>query len=66
MMSLPFTTRLVVVLLLTTVASQPAQSQRARPNPEEQPRKVKAEPRKAYVNWISDVAPILTDEERAA
>jgi len=66
MMTLPFLTRFVVVLCLLTVTSLPARSQQARPNPEEKPRKIKAEPKKAFVNWISDVAPILTDDERAA
>jgi GWxTD domain-containing protein len=66
MMSLPFLTRFVVVLCFLTIASLTPRSQQVRPNPEQQPRKIKAEPKKAFLNWIADVAPILTDEERAA
>ena len=66
MLTLRFLTRFVVVLCLLTVASLPVRSQKVKPNPEEKPRKIKPEPKTAFVKWINDVAPILTPEERAA
>src|SRR5262245_51627417 len=35
-------------------------------NPEQKERRVRHEPKKAYVNWIRDVDLILTDAEREA
>ena len=56
--------RFVAALLLvsSSTLSLPAQQR----NPEEQPRKVKRELKKAYVDWIQDVDSILTQSERDA
>ena len=40
--------------------------QKTKPSPDEKPRTVKKELKKAYVDWVKDVEPILTDEERSA
>jgi GWxTD domain-containing protein len=53
---------LVLLLVLFSSLAVPAQPR----NPEEQPRKVKQELKKAYVEWINDVDPILTQAERDA
>ena len=48
---------------------QPKQVRQAKQNqtPDDQPRKIKAEPDNVYKRWIKeDVAPIITDPERAA
>ena len=50
----------VVVLASLTIAQKP------NTNPEQQPRKVRPEPKKAYVDWIEDVQLILTDAEKDA
>jgi GWxTD domain-containing protein len=56
--------RFAIVVFLLSLSSLivPAQQR----NPEEQPRKVKRELKKAYVDWINDVDPILTQAEREA
>ena len=53
-----------LVLLLVLFSSVAVLAQQR--NPEEQPRKVKQELKKAYVEWINDVDPILTQAERDA
>lgn len=53
------------VLLLCSVPLA-AYSQKTKPSPDEKPRTVKKELKKAYVDWVRDVEPILTDEERSA
>src|SRR5215208_2603382 len=58
--------RLVAVLLLVSSSTLTIQAQQSKRNPEEQPRKVKRELKKAYVNWINDVDLILTKSERDA
>lgn len=57
--------KLAAILLLGSLAplSVPAQQQK---NPEEQPRKIKREPKKAYVEWVKDHDLILTQSERDA
>ena len=65
-MPLPFVRRFATVLLLVTVPTLTGLAQKANRHPEEQPRKIKPEPKKAYTNWVNDVAPILTPAERAA
>jgi GWxTD domain-containing protein len=65
-MALPFARRFATVLLLVTIPTFTVLAQKTNRHPQEQPRKVKAEPTKAYTNWVNDVALILTPPERAA
>ena len=58
--------RFLTALLLASFSSISISAQQTKRNPEEQPRKVKPEPKKAYVNWINDVDLILTQSERDA
>ncbi|HEX6718112.1 MAG TPA: GWxTD domain-containing protein [Pyrinomonadaceae bacterium] len=58
--------RLLTALLLLSLSTLAISAQQTKPNPEEKPRKVKQELKKAYVNWISDVDLILTQAERDA
>src|SRR6188474_1566143 len=58
--------RFVTALLLASFSIASISAQQTKRNPEEQPRKVKQEPKKAYVNWINDVDLILTQSERDA
>ena len=55
----------VIVLLLVSFSTASISAQQTKRNPEEQPRKIKQEPKKAYVNWINDVD-LLTKSERDA
>ena len=57
---------LLTGLILVSFSTFPVPAQQTKSNPEEQPRKVKREIKKAYVDWISDVDPILTQSERDA
>jgi GWxTD domain-containing protein len=57
--------RFFAVLLLSSF-SFAVYPQKPKTNPDEKPRIVKKELKKAYVDWIKDVEPILTDEERSA
>src|SRR5436190_14586697 len=65
-MMLPTTQRVVFTLLLVASSVLTIYSQQPKPNPQEQPRKIKPEPKRAYVNWIKDVDLILTESERQA
>ena len=56
----------VTALLLVSFTLTSISAQQTKRNPEDQPRKVKPEPKKAYVNWINDVDVILTKSERDA
>jgi GWxTD domain-containing protein len=56
--------RFVIALLLVSVSTLLTSAQQR--NPDQQPRKVKQELKKAYVNWINDVDLILTQSERDA
>jgi len=58
--------RFCTALLLVSFSTVSIPAQQTQRNPEEQPRKVKQEPKKAYVNWINDVDLILTKSERDA
>jgi len=58
--------RFVTALLLASFSIASISAQQTKRNPEEQPRKVNQEPKKAYVNWINDVDLILTQSERDA
>jgi GWxTD domain-containing protein len=55
-----------VTLLLCSLAILNVPAQQTKRNPEEQPRRIKRELKKAYVDWIDDVQPILTQAERNA
>jgi GWxTD domain-containing protein len=57
---------IVTALLLVSSSTLTIPAQEPKRNPEEQPRKVKRELKKAYVDWIQDVDPILTQSERDA
>jgi len=58
--------RFVIALLLVSLSTVSLSAQQTKRNLEEQPRKVKQELKKAYVNWINDVDLILTKSERDA
>ena len=58
--------RIIAAVLLVSLSTLSLSAQQTKRNPEEQPRKVKAELKKAYVEWINDVDPILTQSERDA
>ena len=58
--------RLVAALLLVSLSTLSLSAQQTKRNPEEQQHKVKQEIKKAYVEWINDVDPILTQSERDA
>jgi GWxTD domain-containing protein len=58
--------RFVTALLLASFSIASISAQQTKRNPEEKPRKIKQEPKKAYVNWISDVEVIATQSERDA
>ncbi|HEX6731570.1 MAG TPA: hypothetical protein VF074_16205, partial [Pyrinomonadaceae bacterium] len=57
--------RFVAVFLLSFLPLT-VYPQKTKPSPEEKPRTVKKELKKAYVDWIKDIEPILMDEERSA
>ena len=57
---------ILTALLLVSLPTLSVPAQQTKRNPEEQPRKIKREPTKAYIDWISDVDPILTQSERDA
>jgi len=56
---------LIISIAVAGVASL-ALAQKPNPNPELQPRKVRPEPKKAYVDWLEDVKLIMTDAEKDA
>src|ERR1044072_1638917 len=58
--------RFVTALLLVSFSIASITAQQTKRNPEDQPRKDKQEPKKAYINWIKDVDLILTKSERDA
>ena len=58
--------RLAAVLALVLFVSSTALAQQPSANPEQKPRKITKEPKKAYVEWIKDVDLILTQAERDA
>ncbi len=65
-MSVQIVRRFVTALLLLSFLVLPVTAQKTQRNPEEKPRKIKRELKKAYVDWIDDVVPILTQAEREA
>jgi GWxTD domain-containing protein len=58
--------KLAAVLVLVFISSLTVPAQQQKQNPEEQPRKVKPEPNKAFKQWINDHDLILTQSERDA
>ena len=58
--------RLVTALVLVSFLIVSIPAQQTKPSPDEKPRKVKRELKKAYVDWIDNVDPILTQAERDA
>jgi len=62
----PKARKLAAILLLSSLSPLSIPGQQPQKNPEEQPRKIKREPKKAYVEWISDHDIILTQSERDA
>ena len=58
--------RSLLTVLALLVLSGLAIAQKPNPNPEQQPRKVRPEPKKAYVDWVDDVQLIMTDAEKDA
>lgn len=58
--------RAAAVLLLLALSPLVTYPQKSKPSPEEKPRTVKKELKKAYVDWIRDVDIILTTEDRLA
>jgi len=60
------TRRLITVLLLVSFASFSVLAQDTKRTPDEKPRKIKQEPKKAYVEWLKDHDLILTKAERDA
>ena len=67
-MSLLSARRFVGVIVLVTIPAVTVQPQKVRSNsnPEQKPRNTKPEANKAYVDWIEDVALIMTTAEQAA
>ncbi len=62
---MPVFRRLIAALLLFSLSTLSLSAQQ-KPSPDEKPRKVKQELKKAYVEWINDVDLILTQSERDA
>ena len=58
--------RLLTALLLISSSTLSIRTQQVKPSPDEKPRKIKREIKKAYVDWINDVDPILTQADRDA
>ena len=56
--------RLATTLLIVSVSTLSIPAQQTKRSPDEKPRKVKPELKKAYVEWINDVEPIITQAER--
>lgn len=65
-MTLSKARRTIAVLLLLSLSPVIVYSQKIKPSPDEKPRTVKKELKKAYVDWIKDVDLILTSEDRLA
>lgn len=58
--------RVFTALLLVSFSTLSIPAQQTKPSPDQKPRKIKRELKKAYVEWIADVDPILTASERDA
>ena len=57
---------IVSAFLLISVCGLSVPAQQTQRNPETQPRKITREPKKAYVDWLSDVDVLVTQSEREA
>ena len=58
--------RLIAVLVLISISTLSIPAQQQNPSPDEKPRKIKPEIKKAYRDWIDNHDPILTQAERDA
>jgi len=58
--------RVVTALLLVSFSTLSIPAQQTKPSPDEKSRKIKRELKRAYVEWVDDVDPILTQAERDA
>ena len=65
-MTVSLARRLITSLLLLSFATLSVSAQQKQRSPEDQPRKIHRELKKAYVDWLGDVDPILTQAERDA
>src|SRR5688500_6341450 len=65
-MSVSKARRFAAILVLVSISSITIPAQQQKQNPEEKPRKVKPEIKKAYREWINDHELILTQSERDA
>jgi GWxTD domain-containing protein len=66
-MSIQITIRIsILALILSLVPAAFGQPKSSGVDPQIKPRKVKPEPAKAFTEWIQDVDPILTPQEREA
>lgn len=65
-MSVSKARRFAAILVLVSISSITVPAQQQKQNPEEKPRKVKPEIKKAYREWINDHELILTQSERDA
>ena len=65
-MPVSLTRQFVTVLLLVSFSALSIPAQDTKRNPEEKPRKIRREIKKAYVEWIKDHELILTQSERDA
>lgn len=54
---------LFLVLILSPIIAKP---QKTKPAPDEKPRKIKKELKRAFVDWIKDVDVLLTEDDRQA
>ena len=65
-MSISRARQLVAVLILVLIQTPIVPAQQTKQNPDEKPRKIKREPKKAFVEWRKDHDLILTQAERDA
>lgn len=66
-MSTQITIRISILLVVTgLVPTAVAQKNSPSPDPQNKQRQVRSEPTKAFTQWVDDVDPILTPEERNA
>ena len=65
-MPVSLTRQFVTVLLLVSFSFLSVPAQQQKPSPDEKPRKVQRELKKAYIDWIKDHDLILTQSERDA
>jgi len=61
-----FALRVLLISLVVIGFAGLIVAQKPNPNPEQQPRKIRPEPKKAYVDWVDDVQLIMTETEKDA